>query len=216
MAREKTFIAIAGNIGTGKTTLTRLLSERLGWIPYFEAIHGNPYLADFYRDMRRWSFPLQVFFLTHRFQAHQKIVQSQNSAVQDRSIYEDAHVFARNLYEQGNMEERDYRNYLCLYDIMCHEIEPPELIIYLKKSLPCLKNRIQLRGREFEQAIPDEYLLSLNSYYDEWMENYAFGKKLIIPSDHLDFIENRKDLEELIGQILEALDQKDLFLKPSV
>jgi deoxyadenosine/deoxycytidine kinase len=213
LAREKIFIAIAGNIGTGKTTLTQMLSVRFGWMTHFEAVTDNPYLTDFYRDMSRWSFPLQIFFLTNRFQAHQKISGGTNSAVQDRSIYEDANIFARNLYEQGQMEERDYKNYLELYNTMCQFLSPPDLIIYLKKSLPKLKSRIAMRGRDFEKDIPDEYLSNLNRYYDDWMQNYDLGKKLVIPSDHLDFLGCPADFNFLTRQILETLEQKDLFLE---
>ncbi len=213
MASEKIFIAIAGNIGTGKTTLTNMLSKRFGWVAHFEAVSDNPYLTDFYKDMSRWSFPLQIFFLTNRFQAHQNVSQGTSSAIQDRSIYEDANIFARNLYEQGHMEERDYKNYLELYQVMCQFLTPPDLIIYLRKSLPKLKKRIALRGRDFEKNIPDEYLSNLNRYYDDWMSSYLLGKKIIIESDELDFIESPTDFQSLNKSIIEALDQRDLFLK---
>ncbi|MFN7686078.1 MAG: deoxynucleoside kinase [Oligoflexia bacterium] len=212
MASQKIFIAIAGNIGTGKTTLTQMLSRRFGWTPHFECVAENPYLADFYSDMGRWSFPLQVFFLNHRFSAHQQVTQGTDSAIQDRSIYEDANIFARNLYEQGNMEERDYLNYLQLYQTMVGFLTPPDLVIYLKKSLPKLKERIALRGRDYEKAIPDQYLMNLNKYYDDWMLNYEDGKKLIIPSDDLDFLNNSKDFDHVCSLVLSALDQRDLFL----
>jgi deoxyadenosine/deoxycytidine kinase len=207
------FIAVAGNIGTGKTTLTHLLSRRFGWTPHFEAVTDNPYLADFYRDMSRWSFPLQIFFLNHRFGAHQAITQGTNSAIQDRSIYEDANIFARNLHETGQMEERDFRNYLQLYNTMTSFLQPPDLVLYLRKSLPKLKEQITKRGRDYEKSIPDEYLLSLNRYYDDWMENYSMGKKLIINSDTLDFVENPQDFEQIASKIVSTLDQRDLFLE---
>jgi len=209
---QKIFIAIAGNIGTGKTTLTQMLSRRFGWSPHFECVAENPYLADFYGDMGRWSFPLQVFFLNHRFKAHQQVTAGTNSAIQDRSIYEDANIFARNLYEQGTMSERDYRNYLDLYQTMASFLTPPDLVIYLKKSLPKLKERIAKRGRDYEKSIPDEYLLNLNRYYEEWMENYDMGKKLVIPSDDLDFLHHPQHFDEICNRILSALDQRDLFL----
>ncbi len=213
MATEKVFIAVAGNIGTGKTTLTNLLSKRFGWVAHFEAVADNPYLADFYQDMSRWSFPLQIFFLNNRFRAHQAVTQGLDSAIQDRSIYEDANIFARNLYEQGQMEERDYRNYLELYKVMCGFLNPPELIVYLRKSLPTLKERIALRGRSFEKNIPDEYLLNLNRYYDDWMQNYTMGKKLIIDSDSIDFVRCDSDFDIICHKILSNLDQRDLFLE---
>ena len=213
MATEKIFIAIAGNIGTGKTTLTNMLSKRYGWTPHFEAVTDNPYLSDFYANMARWSFPLQIFFLNNRFRAHQETVQGTNSAIQDRSIYEDANIFARNLYEQGQMEERDYKNYLSLYQTMCSFLTPPDLVIYLRKSLPKLKERIELRGRDFEKNIPDEYLANLNRYYDDWLDHYSLGKKLVIDSDHLDFLNNPKDFDAVTQLIFSALDQRDLFLE---
>lgn len=208
----KIFIAIAGNIGTGKTTLTNMLSRRFGWQAHFEAVTDNPYLADFYSDMTRWSFPLQIYFLNNRFKAHQAITQSTNSAIQDRSIYEDANIFARNLYEQGQMEERDYRNYLELYQVMCGFLNPPDLIVYLKKSLPKLQERIALRGRSYEKDIPVDYLSNLNRYYDDWMLNYTMGKKLIVESNDLDFLHNASHFESLTSRILAELPQRDLFL----
>lgn len=213
MAGDKIFVAVAGNIGTGKTTLTRMLSERFSWTAHFEAVTDNPYLADFYKDMSRWSFPLQIFFLNNRFSAHQKITRETNSAIQDRSIYEDANIFARNLFEQGLMEERDYRNYLELYTVMCQFLQPPELVIYLRKSLPKLKEQIAMRGRDYEKSIPDEYLSNLNRYYDDWMLNYNEGKKLIIDSDDLNFVKNPKDFDLVAQRIVSALDQRDLFLE---
>ncbi len=208
---EKIFIAVAGNIGTGKTTLTQLLSERFGWKSHLEAVTNNPYLADFYTDMKRWAFPLQIFFLNHRFKAHQAITWGPGSAIQDRSIYEDANIFARNLFEQGQMEERDYQNYLDLYRVMSGFLTPPDLIIYLRKSLPKLKEQITKRGREYEKNIPDSYLSSLNRYYDDWMKNYTMGKKLVIDSDDLDFVQRPEDFEYVAQRIIEAIDQRDLF-----
>ena len=213
LAAEKIFIAVAGNIGTGKTTLTQMLSQRFGWAPHFEAVKDNPYLADFYKDMTRWSFPIQIFFLNNRFRAHQKISDESDSAIQDRSIYEDANIFARNLYEQGQMEKRDYDNYLNLYTVMCSYLNPPDLIIYLRKSLPKLKERIALRGRDYEKDIPEEYLSNLNRYYDDWMDSYDLGKKLIIETDHLDFLHNTSHFNEIAHLILGTLDQRDLFLE---
>lgn len=213
MANGKIFIAVAGNIGTGKTSLTRMLSERFSWKAHFEAVVDNPYLADFYRDMARWSFPLQIYFLNNRFSAHQAVSRESDSAIQDRSIYEDANIFARNLFEQGLMEERDYQNYLELYNTMCQFLQPPDLVIYLRKSLPKLKSQIVMRGRDYERDIPSDYLANLNRYYDDWMSNYTQGKKLIIDSDQLDFVKNPSDFELIASRIVSALDQRDLFLE---
>jgi deoxyadenosine/deoxycytidine kinase len=216
LSSQKIFIAIAGNIGTGKTTLTNMLSRRFGWEAHFEVVADNPYLSDFYKDMARWSFPLQIFFLNHRFKAHQLVSDGVNSAIQDRSIYEDANIFARNLYEQKMMSERDYRNYLDLYESMVAFLNPPDLVLYLRKSLPRLKEQISLRGREYEKNIPDDYLSNLNRYYDDWMSTYSLGKKLIVESDDLNFLKNPEDFELVCQQIVGALDQRDLFLDSKV
>jgi len=216
LSSQKIFIAIAGNIGTGKTTLTNMLSRRFGWEAHFEVVADNPYLSDFYKDMARWSFPLQIFFLNHRFKAHQLVTEGANSAIQDRSIYEDANIFARNLYETKMMSERDYRNYLDLYESMVSFLNPPDLVLYLRKSLPKLKEQIALRGREYEKNIPDDYLSSLNRYYDDWMSTYSLGKKLIIESDELNFLKNPEDFELVCQKIVGALDQRDLFLDSKV
>jgi deoxyadenosine/deoxycytidine kinase len=216
LSSQKIFIAIAGNIGTGKTTLTNMLSRRFGWEAHFEVVADNPYLSDFYKDMSRWSFPLQIFFLNHRFKAHQLVTEGANSAIQDRSIYEDANIFARNLFETKMMSERDYRNYLDLYESMVAFLNPPDLVLYLRKSLPKLKEQITLRGREYEKNIPDDYLSSLNRYYDDWMSSYSLGKKLVIDSDDLNFLKTPADFELVCQKIVGALDQRDLFLDSKV
>lgn len=205
------FIVVAGNIGSGKTTLTKKLSERLGWKPFFESVQDNPYLEDFYSDMKRWSFPLQVYFLTHRFSTHKEIETACASSIQDRSIYEDANIFARALYEQGDLSSRDYDNYLKLYKTMTNYLNPPTLMIFLKRSLPKLKERIQLRGRDYEQSISLDYLGKLNAYYDDWYENYSEGKSLIVNTDELDFLENEEHFDRLIAKIWDSIDQKDMF-----
>lgn len=189
-ASNPMFVVVAGNIGSGKTTLTKKLSERLGWKPHFESVQDNPYLADFYADMSRWSFPLQVYFLTHRFNTHKQIETLPASSIQDRSIYEDANIFARSLYDQGKLDERDYQNYRNLYESMIQYLSPPTLMIFLRRSIPKLQDRIKQRGRDYEQAIPVEYLTSLNEYYDEWYDNYDLGKSLIVDTDELDFLVN--------------------------
>ncbi len=205
------FVVVAGNIGSGKTTLTNKLSERLGWKPHFESVQDNPYLADFYADMSRWAFPLQIYFLTHRFNTHKHIEGSSASSVQDRSIYEDANIFARALYDQGTLDQRDYDNYRVLYQSMTAYLNPPSLMIFLRRSVPKLVERIKLRGRDYEQAIPVEYLTRLNQYYDEWYSSYDLGKSLIVDTDDLDFLENEDHFERLVKRIWDSLDQKDLF-----
>lgn len=208
----KLFITIAGNIGTGKTTLTRMLADHYGWKPHFESVADNPYLKDFYADMARWSFPLQVYFLNHRYKTHREVGNSGGSAIQDRSIYEDCHIFARNLFESGDMEERDYRNYLELYSEMIKHLNPPDLMIYLRKSVPKLVEQIQRRGRDFEQNIPLDYLTQLNRFYDDWISRYDTGKLLVIDSNELDFVAKPEHFDLIAKQILEKLDQRELFL----
>ncbi len=207
------FIVIAGNIGSGKTTLTNLLANHLQFQAHFESVEDNPYLGDFYQDMSRWSFPLQVHFLTHRYRAHQKIIESGSSSIQDRSIYEDANIFARALFEDGKMDKRDYENYLRLYKVMTDQLVYPNLVIYLKRSVPKLIERIQLRGRDYEKQIPQEYLTRLNSYYEDWFNTYDQGKALKIDTDELDFVENPVHFDELVRRILNSFEQKDFFLQ---
>ncbi len=208
----KLFITIAGNIGTGKTTLTRMLAEHYGWKPHFESVSDNPYLKDFYDDMARWSFPLQIYFLNHRYKTHREVGLGHSSSIQDRSIYEDCHIFARNLFESGKMEERDYLNYRVLYGEMIKHLPPPDLMIYLRKSLPRLVQQIKQRGREFEQKIPENYLSCLNRYYEDWIGDYKMGKLLVIDSDELDFVAHPEHFDQIARQILEKLDQRELFL----
>jgi len=212
VGNQKIFIAVAGNIGTGKTTLTTMLAKHFGWDAHFESVSDNPYLADFYTDMKRWSFPLQIYFMTHRVKAHQDITDGTSSAIQDRTIYEDANIFARNLYEQGLMEERDYQNYLQVYRVITSSLQAPGLMIYLRKSLPRLQEQIKKRGRDYEQDMPADYLSNLNRYYDEWINGYDIGKKLVIESDELDFVANPKDFKSICDRVIDSLDQQDLFL----
>lgn len=208
---SKHFIVVAGNIGSGKTTLTKKLSQKLGWKPYFESVSDNPYLGDFYADMSRWSFPLQVYFLTHRFDTHRQIEGSAASSIQDRSIYEDANIFARALYEQGNLDKRDYENYSNLYNSMIEYLGAPTLMIFLKRSVPKLLERIAQRGRDYEQAIPVDYLTSLNNYYNDWYNKYDLGKSLIVDTDELDFLENEEHFDRLIHKIHDSIDQQEMF-----
>jgi deoxyadenosine/deoxycytidine kinase len=208
---NKMFVVVAGNIGSGKTTLTKKLSERLTWKPYYESVQDNPYLADFYDNMPRWSFPLQVYFLTHRFNTHKIIESTSASSIQDRSIYEDANIFARALFEQGDLDSRDYENYRSLYESMIQYLSAPTLMIFLRRSVPKLVERIKMRGRDYEQAIPIDYLTKLNQYYDDWYDNYDLGKSLIVDTDELDLLENEDHFDHLIKKIHDSIDQQDMF-----
>ena len=198
----KKYIIISGNIGCGKSSLTQLLSERLGWKAFYETVADNPYLEDFYYDMKKWSFHLQVFFLSKRFQHHQSILKDPVSVVQDRSIYEDVDIFAQNLYEQGWMVPRDFHNYRELFSIMVDFLSPPDLIIYLKASVPTLLHRITLRGRDYEQAISNIYLEQLGVLYEKWVAKFTLCPILTIPADNLDFVENPEHLDRITDKIL--------------
>jgi deoxyadenosine/deoxycytidine kinase len=203
--KRKVFIAVAGNIGSGKSSLTRLLSEQFRWTPFFESVEDNPYLNDFYADMKRWSFNLQVYFLSNRFRSHKAIAEGPKSVILDRVIYEDAEIFARNLFEIGNMLERDYRNYVALYDVMTEYLRPPDLLIYLRANVDTLMKQIALRGRDFEQSIKREYLEQLNRHYETWIANYKRGPLLTVESDSLDFVNNKQDLENVVRVIKKKL-----------
>lgn len=199
------FIAVAGNIGAGKSSLTRLLARRFQWDPYFESVDDNPYLKDFYADMKRWSFHLQMYFLANRFKNHKQMVESGKSVIQDRSIYEDAEIFAKNLYEMGNMEERDYANYVSLFHVMMEFLKPPDLMIYLRTSVETLVEQISRRGRTFEQGIRRSYLELLNKHYEDWISRYSIGPVLIIESDKLDFVNREDDLTAIADSIKRKL-----------
>jgi deoxyadenosine/deoxycytidine kinase len=196
-------IAIAGNIGSGKTTLTRLLAKHFGWTPHFEEVDHNPYLDSFYEDMQRWSFNIQIFFLNSRFRQVIEIRNSGKDVVQDRTIYEDAMIFAPNLYSMGLMESRDYENYRSLFELMSKFLQPPDLLIYLRASVPTLIRQIAKRNRDFEQSIRLDYLSNLNDRYEEWINGYKEGKLLIIESDNLE-LDNPEDL----GIIVEKIEAK--------
>lgn len=187
-------IAIVGNIGAGKTTLTKLLAQHLNFEPQFEAVDNNPYLEDFYGDMKRWSFNLQIFFLNSRFRHIVELQRKGINMIQDRTIYEDAYIFAENLYDMGLMSARDFENYSNIFQSIIDYIKPPDLLIYLKASVPTLVNNIQKRGRDYESAIRLDYLSKLNEKYDKWIDNYKEGKLLILDKDKLDFTGNPDDL----------------------
>ncbi len=194
-------IAVVGNIGAGKTTLTELLAKNYGWLPQYESVENNPYLEDFYSDMKRWSFNLQIFFLNSRFQQIMEIQKSKANIIQDRTIYEDAFIFAANLRDMDLMTERDYENYRKIFDNITSFIKPPDLLIYLKASVPTLVNNIQRRGREYEIGIRLDYLSKLNEKYEKWIKGYNSGKLLILDKDKLDFANNTEDLSSVIEKI---------------
>ena len=198
-------IAIAGNIGSGKTTLTRLLSKHFGWKPHFEEVDNNPYLESFYEDMKRWSFNLQIYFLNSRFRQVMDIRKSGEDIIQDRTIYEDAYIFAANLYDMGLMETRAYQSYQQLFELMSTFLQAPDLLIYLRASVPTLVRQIQKRNRDYEQSIRLDYLKALNKRYENWIANYNKGKLLIIESDNID-LEKPEDLSVVIDQINGSLN----------
>lgn len=202
---EKNFVAIAGNIGVGKSTLTQILADAFGWKPFFEAVDENPYLADFYADMRRWSFHSQVFFLSRRLQHHRQLVDHPGSVVQDRSVYEDAEVFARNLFQQGQMAERDYLAYHDLYEGVRSFLPPPDLLVFLKANTATLQARIRQRGRDFERHISPDYLDRLNELYDDWIERWESCPVLVILADNMDFQHDEEARQLVIGGVRESL-----------
>ncbi len=194
-------IAIAGNIGAGKTTLTRLLAKHYNWEPHFETVEKNPYLDDFYNEMERWSFNLQVYFLNSRFRQVLEFRESGKNIIQDRTIYEDARIFAPNLHAMGLMTNRDYTNYASLFELMENLVSPPDLLIYLRANISKLVEQIHKRGREYENSISIEYLSRLNERYEAWASTYEKGKLLIIDVDNLDFVENQEHLGSVIDRI---------------
>ena len=194
-------IAIAGNIGSGKTTLTKMLVEHFKWTPKFESVDYNPYLADFYNDMERWSFNIQIYFLNKRFLDVVEIRKSDKIIVQDRSIYEDACIFAPNLHDMGLMSSRDFDNYQSLFSLMVSLVKAPDLLIYLRSSIPHLVGNIQKRGREYESSIRLDYLKGLNALYEQWVENYHDGKLLILDVDKLNFEERPEDFSTICDRI---------------
>lgn len=194
-------VAIAGNIGAGKTTLAQKLSHHYGWQTEFEAVENNPYLADFYQDMKKWAFHLQVFFLNSRLNQVKRIRENSHTVVQDRSIYEDCFVFAKNLFESGNMSERDYNNYLALFDSMSPVVTPPDLLIYLRADIPKLIGQIEKRGRDYEETMRIDYLKTLNQHYEDWIKSYDLGKLIIIDVNQLDYLKNVEDFALIVSKI---------------
>lgn len=194
-------IAVAGNIGAGKTTLTAMLSKHYKWVPNYETVDDNPYLNDFYNDMQRWSFNLQIYFLNSRFKQVVDIRKSGKTVIQDRTIYEDAEIFAPNLHDMGLMSTRDFENYRSLFSLMVELIQPPDLLIYLRASVPTLVNQIQIRGRAYEESIRLDYLKMLNERYELWISKYTDSKLLIVNVDDSNFQNNPEDLSKIIDQI---------------
>jgi len=206
---KKRFVAVAGNIGVGKSTLVEKLAARLGWEPFYEPVGENPYLSDFYQDMQAWSFHSQIFFLTRRLRAHRELVDHPTSAIQDRTVYEDAEVFAHNLYLQHYMTERDYESYRELYRILVTFLPPPDLVVYLRSSVDTLVTRITQRGRTYEQEIQSEYLKRLNNLYQSWVDGFTLCPVLTVPADDLDYVTHDSHLDLIVKKILEKLEGKE-------
>ncbi len=211
----KHLVLVAGNIGTGKSSLTERLGSRLGWHTSFESVSDNPYLSDFYADMRQWSFHLQVFFLGHRAEQHLEIARSPQSAIADRSIYEDAHIFARVLHHLGNLSVRDLRAYRRVFDLVVDGLPRPDLLLYLKAPVPVLMERIHRRGREMESGITAEYLSLLETFYREWMDTFDLCPVLTIPTENLDFVNKTSHLDIVVERIQDKLAGKEDVIFPN-
>ena len=208
----KRFIGVAGNVGVGKSTLTALLSEYLCWEPFYEAVDDNPYLADFYKDMCAWSFHSQVYFLSRRLSHHRQIIERPGTVVQDRTVYEDAEIFAKNLQRQGHMSDRDWASYWDLYQTVITILPPPDLVIYLQASVPVLRERIRQRGRDYEQEISTEYLTQLNDLYQEWVDGFTLCSVLTVPTDDLNFVAKNSHLELIASRVLDKLHGKEVVV----
>lgn len=206
---KKNFVVVAGNIGVGKSTLVSMLCARLGWEPFYEPVADNPYLADFYADMKTWSFHSQVFFLAKRLQAHHQLVRHPSSVIQDRSVYEDAEVFARNLYGQGSLSERDYQTYSDLYQALAAFLPPPDLVIYLRASPETLLKRIRLRGRDYERQISLDYLDQINGLYESWIAAFSLCPVLTVPADDLDYVAHPLHFDLIAQKVEEKLMGKE-------
>ena len=208
----KYFVAVAGNIGVGKSTLTRLLTDRLGWEPVYEAVDENPYLSDFYADMRRWSFHSQAFFLSRRLQQHFHLLQYRQSVVQDRSVYEDAEVFARNLFLQGHLSARDWETYYALFSTLTLLLQPPHLVVYLRASVPSLLDRIAQRGRDYEQTMAPDYLARLNDLYEQWVAGFTLCPVLVVETDNLNYVQHESHLSLVAQRIQDRLHGKETLV----
>lgn len=211
---KKQYIVVAGNIGAGKSTLVDLLSRKLNWKAYYEPVGENPYLKDFYADMSAWAYHSQMFFLADRLEMHRRLQHFSGSVVQDRSVYEDANIFARNLARQGYIDDRDFHTYWKFYELIVELLGAPDLIVYLEASVPTLKKRIALRGREFEKEIPASYLEQLNELYDEWIRNWSYCPVLSLDMNRIDVRSNPSDIDRVSERVIRALSagQEELFL----
>lgn len=205
----KWFVAVAGNIGVGKSTLVELLAQRMAWTPFFEPEGQNPYLADFYQDMQAWSFHSQIFFLSRRLRSHREIAEHPDSAIQDRSVYEDAEVFAHNLYLEKHISERDYQTYRDLYDVLSRFLPAPDLVVYLRASVETLIARIELRGRDYELGIQPAYLARLNELYEAWIERFTLCPVLTVPADDLNYVLHDAHLDLIVSKIHDKLSGKE-------
>jgi len=203
------FIAVAGNIGVGKSTLVKLLSEKLGWTPFYEPVTENPYLADFYEDMQAWGFHSQIYFLMRRLRIHRKLMDENGSVIQDRSVYEDAEIFAHNLYLQDAITARDYHTYRELYQVLVEFLPPPDLVIYLRASISTLLDRITRRDRSYERTISAEYLADLNELYESWVDHFNLCPVLIIPCDNLDYVAKPQHLDLILEKVRGILMGKE-------
>jgi len=202
-------IAICGNIGSGKTTLAEKLAKHYGWIPLYESVEENPYLRDFYGDMTKWGFHLQIYFLNSRFRQVIQIRTNQRPTIQDRTIYEDAYIFAANLHQSGHINERDYQSYRNIFDSMIEFVKPPDLLIYLRADIPKLVEQIEKRGRDYENSLRLDYLRKLNEHYETWIDNYSLGKLLILDVNKIDYVTNTEDFSNIVGRV--DLELNSLF-----
>lgn len=203
------FIAVAGNIGVGKSTLVGLLCRRMGWQPFYEPVAQNPYLSDFYRNMSAWGFHSQIFFLAHRLRIHRQLLSYPGSVIQDRSVYEDAEVFAYNLFLQGNITQRDYQTYQDLYHVLIEFLPPPDLVLYLRASVPTLIHRITQRNRDYEKTIAPDYLEQINQLYENWIQHFTLCPVLTVPADNLDYVSRSKHLDLVVRKVQEKLTGKE-------
>ena len=205
----KKFVAVAGNIGVGKSSLVALLCAKLGWQPFYEPVADNPYLVDFYTDMQTWAFHSQIFFLTHRLRMHRQLLDHPSSVLLDRTVYEDAEVFASNLYQQGKIQPRDFKTYQDLYGVLTDFLPPPDLVVYLRASVSTLYGRISSRGRDFERQITPQYLEQLNTLYEQWITSFSLCPVLTVPSDDLDYVAHTSHLDMIAAKVQEKLTGKD-------